>query len=373
MRFLTSLILLAIAFAVCALPGYGQDAKAKEGAPASTTTGPAAPAVESNPSNWKKYSSPQGRFSVMFPGTHVEESDNSSGMLTGRKYALTTTVGYVVSYLDLPADSPHNPETDAVLRRQLFDKLRDEPAISLKGKLIAETEITVDSHPGQMLKFSLPDSMVMRQKCVVVGKRIYTVLVMTPNELQALDGGRFDESRATTFLDSFKVGRPVAVEENPEAWKTYSSTPCRFTVLFPGTPTTTDNSYDTDFGRCDAQSYTVKASAEYVVSYTDYVMELELDPKEFNKTLDYIRDGSMEKLKAKILDESAVSVDGHKGRMIRLATPDESITTVKAFAVEKRLYLIIVTTPAVSQTADGLPVNQSWVTKFFDSFKVVSK
>lgn len=373
MRFLTRLMLLAIAFAVCALPDYGQEVKTKEDAPLPTAAGPPTPAIEYTPSMWKEYSSQRGQFSVMFPGTLVEDVDNSSGVLTGRKYTLTTTAAYVVSYMDLPADFPLNPETDATLRKQLFDKMRDEPLLSLKGKILTETEVTLDSHPGRMLKVALPDATVMRQKCYVAGKRIYTLLVMTPNELQAADGGRFDESRATRFLDSFKIGRPVAIEENPAAWKEYSSTSGRFTVLFPGTPVVTDNSYDTPFGRRDAHSYQLIGSIEYMASYTDYVIELEKDPPEFNKTLDYIRDHSAEDIKSKVLDETAITIAGHKGRMTRLASPDGSITTVKAFAVAKRLYLVIVSTPAISQTADGGRANEAWATKFFDSIKVTSQ
>jgi hypothetical protein len=358
MRFLTRLMLLAIALAIGAAAGFAQDAKSKPDAPAPTPADPPAPAVEYNPNNWKEYSSPTGGFSVMFPGTSVEETDAGSGKLKGRKYTVATTAAYVVSYLDFPSDVAENLETNAALYNEIFDVMRDGALEPRGGKLISETEISLESHPGRLFKLSIADGTVTRVKLYLVGNRFYQLLVVTPQELSAPDGGKFDQTRTTKFLDSFKFAKRSAVEEKPDAWKTFSSADGRFTVLFPGTPTATDN------------SYTVTTSVAYAVSFTDFAVDLEKDPKEFDRAFNSMRDYANAAGKAKVLDETASSIAGFKGRMLRVAAPDEKATTLKAFAVGKRFYLIIVTTPAVSQTTDGGRANELLATKFFDSFKV---
>jgi hypothetical protein len=144
----------------------------------------------------------------MFPGTVVTEADASSGIVKGRKYTVTTTAVYVVAYLDFPTDFPSNPETDPTLRDEVFNKLRDSALKAVAGKLIDETEVSLESHPGRLLTFSIADGSVTRVKCYLVEKRLYQLVVVTPRELSAPDGGKFDQTRTTKFLDSFKLAKP---------------------------------------------------------------------------------------------------------------------------------------------------------------------
>ena len=58
------------------------------------------------------------------------------------------------------------------------------------------------------MKMSFGNAGIIREKRIFVGKRIYQIIVATPKELVASDGGRFDEARATKFLDSFKLRKP---------------------------------------------------------------------------------------------------------------------------------------------------------------------
>ena len=123
-------------------------------------------------------------------------------------------------------------------------------------------------------------------------------------------------------------------------------------------------------GRCDARDYVVIASAEYRVSYTDFVVELEQDSKYFSQVLDQIRDRVVANFKAKVISETAISIDGHPGRMIKLAASDGSITRSRSYAVGKRLYQIMVTTSRAFQTAGGGQFDESSATRFFDSLKL---
>lgn len=210
MNSLSRILLLIIAVVVSTLPNYSQESKPQQdsGAPRAPTP----PAVEHNPQTWKEYSSQRGRFTITFPGVPTDD-DNSSGNFASRRFMVKTSAVYSVYYSDLPSDFPHDLEKEVALRKQFLDGARDIVVAKAKGRVLSETDISLAGHPGRMMKMALPDGTVTRTKTYVVGKRIYQVVVVTPGELLAPDGGRFDETRATKFLDSFKLARPENNED----------------------------------------------------------------------------------------------------------------------------------------------------------------
>lgn len=335
---------------------------------------PTAAAIESDPRAWKEFFSEAGGFRIMFPGEPVE-ADNSSGGLSGRKFTLTTSASYSIVYFNLPT-SEFNNNTE--LRKLLFDKgrdgLRDGIQRTTNITLLEEADTSLNGYPGRKTKISMENGGVARQYAYLVAQRLYTISVVTPKELLATDAGKFDDMRATKFLNSFRLAGPdsfkPAVEEKPDAWRVYSSTQGRFAIMFPGTPTDEDKSYDTPLGRCEARDYVLIAAAEYRVSYTDFVVDLEKDSNERNKVLDSIRDRVIAEFNAKVSTQNVISLDGHPGRMMTLTASDGSITRTKSYTVGKRLYQIMVTTPKLFQPQDGGRFQESWATKFFDSFKL---
>jgi hypothetical protein len=213
-----------------------------------------------------------------------------------------------------------------------------------------------------MITVALSNGDICRQKQYLVGKRVYQILVATPKGLEAA---------ATKFLDSFKLARPaLAIENSPDAWKVYSSTRGRFSIMFPGTPVEADKSYDTPNGRMDARDYVVITSAEYTVFYTDFAIDLEQGSDELNKMLDQMRDRVVADFKAKVIVEIVISIEGHPGSMMKLAAPDGSITRAKSYAVGKRLYQIMVTTSKALQSPDKGWFDELFASRFFDSFKL---
>jgi len=140
--------------------------------------------------------------------------------------------------------------------------------------------------------------------------------------------------------------------------------------MFPGTPTDSDNSYDTPLGRFDSRKYILRTSAEYLVMYTDFVEpKLETDP-ELNKILDKLRDDSLAASQNKLLSDATISLDGHPGRMIKTISPDGIVTTIKLYVVGERLYQLTVTSPKEVQASDASRLNESRAAKFLDSFKL---
>ncbi len=163
MSFLTRFFLLTIVSTVSAIPSYSQESKTRQG---SSAPAGRPPAVEHDPNAWKEYSSQRGLFTITFPGTPTDD-DNSSGTaprLEGRKYMLTTTAVYAVYYMDFPADFSHDLEKEGMLRKQLFDNSRDAAVSQSKARVLDETDIAIDGHPGRLLKLVLPGGGILREK-----------------------------------------------------------------------------------------------------------------------------------------------------------------------------------------------------------------
>ena len=177
-----------------------RDGSGTDGQPA------AAAVVEADPKSWKEFLSESGRFRIMFPGNPVE-SDNSSGLTSGRKFTLTTTAYYFAGYEDLSPSQAAELEEHVELRKQLFDKIRDETRDAIQAKtkitLFEEAALAIDGYPGRATKIRMENGDVVRNHSYLVGRRLYQIFVVIKESMA--DGGRFDEMRAAKFLNSFKL------------------------------------------------------------------------------------------------------------------------------------------------------------------------
>jgi hypothetical protein len=160
--------------------------------------------IENNLDAWKEYYSPQGKFKVMLPGTPKDwgKSYNTLfGQLYSHLYMLRTSAKYLIIYTDFPLNLERAPKLNKIL-----DEIRDA-AVS-KGTVLNETEISLEGHPGRMLKGIDSDARFIQMKTYAVGNRLYQIIITTPKETMVADEGRFKVSRATKFLDSFRLAKP---------------------------------------------------------------------------------------------------------------------------------------------------------------------
>jgi hypothetical protein len=67
------------------------------------------------------------------------------------------------------------------------------------------TEISIDKHPGRLLRERLPDGKTLKAKMYLVGQRLYQIAVTMPRADTTPDGGKSYEKFADKFLDSFKL------------------------------------------------------------------------------------------------------------------------------------------------------------------------
>jgi hypothetical protein len=150
------------------------------------------------PDNWSKYTSPEGRYSILFPGKpelKTQESTDTDGqkVLKYRAASSSRDVTCLVGYFDIRPG-----------RTFSFDKARDEMVDGVETKLLAERNISLGNSPGRELKIvarapSGRDVLVVA-RYYQVGDRVYLVqfIVMKSSEnMIAKESGR--------YFDSFQV------------------------------------------------------------------------------------------------------------------------------------------------------------------------
>jgi hypothetical protein len=149
--------------------------------------------------DWKDFSSPDGRFTVEFPGTPKQVKDprqTKFGKVEAQLVILSVSnkVFYGVEYLDYPA---------SVLRAHGADELLDDASDSavkgVKGARIESKEtINVNGNPGRQLVLSAPGNLQLTMRMYLVKNRLYQVIASV---------GQGEEKTADPkrFLDSFKL------------------------------------------------------------------------------------------------------------------------------------------------------------------------
>jgi hypothetical protein len=154
------------------------------------------------PPGWTAYNSPEGRYSVLFPGKPELSADQSPAH-TGEKlteyFAICTDpdaggdVVYNVTYFDLAPQMDYS-----------FDQARDGYLKAVNGTLQSEKTIQFGGYPGRELKATTNSpgkdfSLVTR--IILVEKRVYMVQFIFT---KASDAARAAE-KSTTFFNSFNL------------------------------------------------------------------------------------------------------------------------------------------------------------------------
>ncbi|MCA1592122.1 MAG: energy transducer TonB [Acidobacteria bacterium] len=190
----TSLLLAALVAG--ALPGFAQTGKP-------SVEPPPPVAVEYSSKAWKEFSSAEGRFTVLLPGTptpQVQTQDTAIGKLDVHTFTLTTSMQYGVMFVDYPRTME-----DSGAAKQFLDGARDGGVKGVNGTLLEEKETSLDGHPGRIIKVRVGDGYVMRVKFYVVKNRLYQLGVTMWDKDAPEAAARFHDETAARFLDSFKL------------------------------------------------------------------------------------------------------------------------------------------------------------------------
>lgn len=142
------------------------------------------------------YKSPDGAFTVLFPGTptvsDLETHTRSDGTTyTERRYAVEDDAGYLVDVADYPSsDTIPAVETGAAAE-----------ASGCGGTYNIKNRDNYQGHPGALIQVTCPakagqGGLMVVEQFVANGSRIYMV---------AYGGAAIDANRSSTFLNSLHI------------------------------------------------------------------------------------------------------------------------------------------------------------------------
>jgi hypothetical protein len=160
---------------------------------------PPPPARDYFPAKWDEYTSEQGRFRIRFPGKPKEEFSPVGVNFV----SYSSLLEYRVSYVD---ESELTDDPDSAKHYLQETKSVSLEITKISGeRIIKEKAVTVDGHPGYFLHVESAKGWVRSQE-IVVGKRVYTIIVEgrkgRANELEGKDDF---EKLAMGFINSFKL------------------------------------------------------------------------------------------------------------------------------------------------------------------------
>jgi hypothetical protein len=149
---------------------------------------------------WKEFSSKEGSFTVLMPGTPMQKKTSMGGevlSIDGHifKVALENdSVSYTVCYADFPSEVAQLPTE--LLLSSVTSALSSQKDL----KVLSEQDIRLGSYPGKEFRLENPGKAIVRHRVYWVKQRVYQVAVETPvDRVQALS------SDVDRFFNSFQV------------------------------------------------------------------------------------------------------------------------------------------------------------------------
>lgn len=149
--------------------------------------------------DWKDFTSPDGRFTVEFPGTPKQVKDprqTKFGKVEAQLVILSVSnrIFYGVEYLDYPASVLKAHGAD-----ELLDDAIDSAVKGVKGARIESKEnVTLAGSTGRQIVLSAPGNLQLTMKMFLVKNRLYQVI-------SSVAKGEEKTADPKRFLDSFKL------------------------------------------------------------------------------------------------------------------------------------------------------------------------
>jgi hypothetical protein len=136
---------LALLFIVISLSAQAQSVRRKSSAP-----------------EWKEFVSTKGGFSALMPGSPAEESSAEESPLVGQTQrrsfeSIAESVMFIIAYEDTPGLANYSSEEADQFRLAFMRTYGQGLAEGLEGKIVKETDITLEGHPGKELLIKCSD------------------------------------------------------------------------------------------------------------------------------------------------------------------------------------------------------------------------
>jgi hypothetical protein len=148
---------------------------------------------------WKPFSSQDGGFRVLMPGTPTQEKRTTKtnfGSLPVNVFSVIreNEAGYLVSYLDFPRDIALNSRE----LNQSLSAIASGFAQGSGGKLVSQRNIRLGNFPGREIRLQFEQGVIGRGRLYLINKRMYVVMAITNKE-------RYLTKSIEGFLNSFQL------------------------------------------------------------------------------------------------------------------------------------------------------------------------
>jgi hypothetical protein len=146
---------------------------------------------------WKSFSSPEGRFTALFPGTpsqQTQQTPTAAGSIATTLYTVTMADAY---FGVVVGDYP--PEVVSKKPDDLLDGARNGAVSQVGGTLLSEDRISSEGFPGREIKITATrgtQTMIAWDRMYLVKNRLYQAIVV----MSVKNEGSKDVRK---FLDSF--------------------------------------------------------------------------------------------------------------------------------------------------------------------------
>jgi hypothetical protein len=132
---------------------------------------------------WKPFSSKEGGFRVLMPGTPAQEQRTTKTEMGAFPTNTFTVIreqeaGYVVGYLDFP----NNISVNSRNQNQYLTAVATGFAQGSGGRLMSERNIRVGNLPGKEIRLQFEQGVIGRARMFLDNKRLYVALVITDKE-----------------------------------------------------------------------------------------------------------------------------------------------------------------------------------------------
>jgi hypothetical protein len=155
------------------------------------------------PYHWESFTTPDGRFSLEFPGKAVADDQqrtiSGGGTLTVHMVGTQTIDRKYYSFArDNLQDSPDRSADDSL------DSARDGAIKNVQGHLLSEKRITVQTFPARDIQAHVRGEIFLDARVIAAQDQLLLLMVLSPSENSR------DAKNVQKFYDSFKIHLPVA-------------------------------------------------------------------------------------------------------------------------------------------------------------------
>jgi hypothetical protein len=149
--------------------------------------------------SWKTFTSDEGGFSVSLPGTPTQDSqavNTAIGNIMMYTFMIELSESaYMVAYSDYPDSLVNQTPADILL-----SGARDGAVGNVQGRLVNETYLSLQGHPGRELLIETAGAEAFaRVRIFLVGNRMYQVMALTTSQSDS------QTEEITNYLNSFHL------------------------------------------------------------------------------------------------------------------------------------------------------------------------